>query len=431
MEQLTMNYLQDTAAMALEAMRAQGFEHAQVSAASTEQDELNIAHNEPSLLRSTQTQKIALLGLIDGRKASTELSDFSPQAVRQRVASLFADALGAPQDPANAVSAGQQARIVQGPQQADPSVLADKVAELLAFRAAHTPLMMVDEGYAAHTLAHCQTLTTGGSDLRSSLGWYGLSAFGTAREGSHSSSFNYAGGSTHDLRMQAAENYFGIAEMMHDTTRQIHTRGIDGNFVGEVVLTPNAVTDLLGWLQGQLSDMQLISGSSLYRERVGSLIASPLLHLRSRFDAPGVAALSADAFVTPALDVLSAGRLMTLTPSLYASRKTGLTHVPVAGSGWEIAAGATARADMVAAVRRGALVGRWSMGSPAPNGDFSGVIKNSFLIEEGVMGAALSEVMVSGNMARMLLDVLDVSRERIDTGDQALPWLRIGNLNFS
>ena len=431
MEQLTMNYLQDTAAMALEAMRAQGFEHAQVSAASTEQDELNIAHNEPSLLRSTQTQKIALRGLIDGRKASTELSDFSPQAVRQRVASLFADALGAPQDPANAVSAGQQARIVQGPQQADPSVLADKVAELLAFRAAQTPLMMVDEGYAAHTLAQCQTLTTGGSDLRSSLGWYGLSAFGTAREGSQSSSFNYAGGSAHDLRTQSAENYFGISDMLRDTTRQIHTRGISGNFVGEVVLTPNAVTDLLEWLQGQLSDTQLISGSSLYRERVGEVIASPLLHLRSRFNAPGVAALSADAFVTPALDVLTAGRLMTLTPSLYASRKTGLTHVPVAGSGWEIAAGATARADMVAAVRHGALVGRWSMGSPAPNGDFSGVIKNSFLIEEGVMGAALSEVMVSGNMARMLLDVLAVSRERIDTGDQALPWLRIGNLNFS
>jgi hypothetical protein len=39
--------------------------------------------------------------------------------------------------------------------------------------------------------------------------------------------------------------------------------------------------------------------------------------------------------------------------------------------------------------------------------------------------------MVSGNMARMLLDVLAVSRERIDTGDQALPWLRIGNLHFS
>jgi PmbA protein len=31
-------------------------------------------------------------------------------------------------------------------------------------------------------------------------------------------------------------------------------------------------------------------------------------------------------------------------------------------------------------VPRGALVDRLSMGDPAPNGDFSGVVKNSFLI---------------------------------------------------
>ena len=80
---------------------------------------------------------------------------------------------------------------------------------------------------------------------------------------------------------------------------------------------------------------------------------------------------------------------------------------------------------------RGALVGRLSMGNPAANGDFSGVIKNSFEIVGGQVGAALSEVMISGNMARMLLDVQAVSRERLDTGALLLPWLRIGGLHFS
>jgi PmbA protein len=128
---------------------------------------------------------------------------------------------------------------------------------------------------------------------------------------------------------------------------------------------------------------------------------------------------------------LREGRLLTLTPTLYASRKTGLKHVPVAAAGWSLAAGSTARADMLGAVDRGALVGRLSMGNPAPNGDFSGVIKNSFLIQGGALGPALSEVMISGNIAQMLLDVLAVSRERIDTGSLLLPWLRIGHLNFS
>ena len=96
-----------------------------------------------------------------------------------------------------------------------------------------------------------------------------------------------------------------------------------------------------------------------------------------------------------------------------------------------MAAGKTPRAQMVADVKRGALVGRLSMGNPAPNGDFSSVIKNSFLIEGGIAGQALSETMITGNIARMLHDVLAVSAERIDTGVLVLPRLRIGGLHFS
>jgi PmbA protein len=86
---------------------------------------------------------------------------------------------------------------------------------------------------------------------------------------------------------------------------------------------------------------------------------------------------------------------------------------------------------MVSDTKRGALVGRLSMGRPASNGDFSGVIKNSFAISDGRQGSALSETMITGNVAQMLKDVVAVSRERIDTGPFLLPWVRIGNLHFS
>jgi PmbA protein len=423
--------LQSTAQTALALMRAQGFEHAQVSASFSQQDELNIADNQVSLMRSTASQKIALLGLVDGRKASTELSEFEPDALRERIKSLFADAKGAPQDAANAVSANQHARITQGPQQADLELLADKADELLKFRAEHTPLMGLQESAIAHSRVQSHTLTTGGSDLQASVGWYGISAFGTAKEGKQSSSFNEANGITNDLAGLAASDHFGLADMMRDTSRQIHTQALPGKFQGDVILMPTAVQDLLNWLLGQLSDMQLIAGSSLYRNKVGQVIASPLLHLQSRFEGPGCTAISTDAFVAQPVALLQAGQLQTLIPSLYASRKTGLAHVPTGMNGWTMAAGDTPRADMVTSVQHGALVGRLSMGNPAPNGDFSSVIKNSFLIEGGAVGAALSEVMISGNMARMLMDVLAVSRERIDTGSVVLPWLRIGGLHFS
>jgi PmbA protein len=39
--------------------------------------------------------------------------------------------------------------------------------------------------------------------------------------------------------------------------------------------------------------------------------------------------------------------------------------------------------------------------------------------------------MISGNIGRMLRDVVALSRERIDTGALCLPWLRIADLHFS
>ena len=65
------------------------------------------------------------------------------------------------------------------------------------------------------------------------------------------------------------------------------------------------------------------------------------------------------------------------------------------------------------------------------NGDFSGVIKNSFAIDDGHVGDALAETMISGNVAQLLLAVSAVSAERIDSGGLALPWLRVGGLHFS
>ena len=424
--------LRDIAADALVRMREIGFEHAQATASALAKEEINIAHNEPSLMRSTETGRLSLLGLVGGRKASTELADLDDaSAVGERVAALFAGAGSAPVDDANAVSVGEQGRIVRGPLDSDAGALADAVDELLAHRERETPKMMIDEAFVAHNRVESCTLTSGGSALECRLGWYEISIAGVARDGKRSSSFADAGGTCESLTGMPVVARFGIDAMLLDTEKQIETRPIGARFTGDVVLAPNAVADLVAWLLGQLDDGALIAGTSLYRQRVGQRVASPLLSLASRFDAPGTVAFSADGFVARPVDVLAAGTLRTLLPTLYGSRKTGLPHVPLAAAGWQLAAGATACAAMVGDVARGAFVGRLSMGRPAANGDFSGVIKNSFAIESGQFAGALSETMISGNVARMLKGVSAVSRERLDTGAWLLPWLSVGGLHFS
>jgi PmbA protein len=417
------------AEQALSALQARGFEHAQVTVSDTRRCELNLAHNEPSLLRSNAARKLSATGIVGGRRASAEGSDLSADGVATLVEGLWTAAGSAPPDDANAVSSGQQLQLQRGPTEADPTALAAALRTLLDWRGRHTPSMMIEEATASHVHHRSHTLTSGGSRLSTDLGWCEMTVFGLARDGGQTSSFNYAGGTADVLSDVPAA--FGVGRMMRELTQQVHTQALAERFVGDVVLAPGAVGDLLSWLMGQLRDGPLIDGSSVYRQHVGAQIASPLLTLQSRYDAPGCAPLTGDAFVTPPVTVLDNGRLTQLCPSLYGSRKTGLPHRPVASDGWELLAGETPLADIVAAVQRGAIVDRLSMGSPAPNGDFSGVIKNSFLIENGHAGAALAETMISGNVAQMLKDVVAVSRERIDSGSDALPWLRISGLHFS
>jgi PmbA protein len=422
----------DTAAAAehvLAALKRRGFEHAQVTVSELQRCELNLAHNEPSLLRSNRTHRLSAAGIVGHRRASAEGSDLSGEGIALLVDQLWAAAGSAPVDEAQAVSAGQHATFCRGPSQADPPALAQALRQLLDYRAQQTPTVMIEEATASHVHQQSRTLTTGGSQLDADLGWNEMSVFGLARENGKTSSFNYGGGEAEQL--SAAPALFGIDRMMRELIRQVDTQALGERFEGDVVMAPAAVSDLLEWLMEQLQDGPLIDGSSLYRQSVGQLMASPLFTLRSRYDAPGCLPLSADAFVTPAITLVDAGRLTQLCPSLYGSRKTGLPHRPVAASGWELQAGQTPLAELVAGVQRGALVGRLSMGSPAPNGDFSGVIKNSFAIHDGATGRALAETMISGNVAQMLKDVLAVSAERIDTGSLALPWLRIGGMHFS
>jgi PmbA protein len=421
--------LDATAAHALQALQARGFQHAQVGASETRRCELNVAHNQASLLRGAETCKLAASAIVEGRRAAAETGDLSADGVAALVDQLWSAAASAPRDEANAVSAGQQLSLSQGPREADPAALAQALRALLDWRAAHTPTVMIEEALAAHVFTRSRTLTSGGSRIARDIGWCELSVFGLARESGATSSFNSAGGTAHALA--GVPEAFGVARMMEELTRQVRTQPLGERFVGEVVLSPGAVGELLGWLMAQLSDGPLIDGSSLYRERVGQTVASPLLTLHSRYDGPGCAPVSADAFVTPPVTLLDAGRLTQLTPSLYASRKTGIAHAPVAADGWALQAGATPLARMITSVPRGALVGRLSMGDPAPNGDFSGVIKNSFVIRDGQLGPALAETMIAGNVAQMLKDVLAVSAERIDSGSDVLPWVCVGGLSFS
>ena len=211
--------LPERAQAVLAMMKRKGFDDAMVEVSQRAMQEFNVAHNEPTLLRSTQRHKLALLGLVDGRRASTEADDLSDAAIAQTVAELFAAASSAPQDAANAVSAGQRLDLSQGPLQADTAAMADAMAELLDFRAAQAKAVTLEEAFVAHHRLDSHLATSAGSVLSSRLGWYELAAMATAREGQRCSSFNETGGQCDTLAGQTAASRFGIGDLLTALTR--------------------------------------------------------------------------------------------------------------------------------------------------------------------------------------------------------------------
>ena len=82
-------------------------------------------------------------------------------------------------------------------------------------------------------------------------------------------------------------------------------------------------------------------------------------------------------------------------------------------------------------VKKGVLLSRFSGGMPSSNGDFSRVAKNSYYIEEGEIRHPLSETMIAGNLVDLLMQLQDISTERINFGSSIIPWLRFSGVTVS
>ncbi|ASP39006.1 hypothetical protein CHH28_10090 [Bacterioplanes sanyensis] len=408
---------------------AAGFDDARVTITESDAHELNMAHSHVSLMRSTNNQTMALLGIKDQRKVTASVSNLSADSIADVIASMVRDVATAPQDEGNAVSANQAGEFTRGPQQVDREALAKAAQQLLSARSEHYPTFQIEEAAIKHSLDTTTLVTSQNTELTSTIGSYDVSLMGSSKDEHGTSSFNYTGGAIDALPDEVIE-HFELENLMANSVQETQSRLLGEKFVGDVILMPMAVMDLLGWLLEQVTDYSLISGTSVYQHAVGEQIASSLLTVRQQLQGAGVSPINAEGFVAEPLTLVDKGRLNALLPSYYGSRKLDLPHTPVS-SGWAIEGGDSSRTEMVTSVSKGALVSRLSMGSPAANGDFSGVIKNSFLLENGERTTALSETMITGNVGQMLQDIVAISREVTDYGSHQLPWLKVTGLKFS
>jgi PmbA protein len=195
-----------------------------------------------------------------------------------------------------------------------------------------------------------------------------------------------------------------------------------------VVLEPRVTASLLGILAGTLNGEAVLKGRSLFAERLGDAVASPLLTLiddPTDPDAFGAAVHDAEGLATRRNPLIEGGTLRRFLYNTYSARRAGTTSTGSAvRAGFKSAPGTGARAltvlpgpnppeEIYRAVGDGLLVQAVSglhSGVNPISGDFS-VGAEGVAIRGGELAGPVREVTVASTLQRMLQGIAAVGSD--------------------
>ncbi|MET0578337.1 MAG: TldD/PmbA family protein [Ilumatobacteraceae bacterium] len=192
-----------------------------------------------------------------------------------------------------------------------------------------------------------------------------------------------------------------------------------------VVLDPFVTAQFLGVISSTLNGESVVKGRSLFRDRLGELVAADIVTL---VDDP----TNPDAYTATDVDgeglaarrnvLIDAGRLERFVHSSYSARRAGTVSTGNAIRGGfagtpgvgclalQLLPGTRSQDDLVASVDDGLLVqsvaGLHSGVNPV-SGDFS-TGASGMLIANGQVGAPVREFTIASTLQRMLLDIVEV-----------------------
>ncbi|MGE5579961.1 MAG: TldD/PmbA family protein [Bacillota bacterium] len=418
----------------LEALLKAGADKAQCSLTLTDKHEMNVDSGEISLLRTTFDTRVALTAIKDNRKGQSIANRRDVDSLDKAASDVLGIASAAQPDEAHDIAESQpSAEFSSGSESPDLDRMHFRLNELLREVKSRFPKAVVQQAILDFTRTRTWFLNSNGVDFVSSTGVYHAITMFSSREGDKTSSFNYVALSLKDLDRDLL-SCGSLAELLRQSGEQIETRPLEGKFVGDVIYTPECLGDLLQFLFYSLSDGPMISGTSIYKESLGRQVASPLLSIHGQPASDDLAEkwfVTRDGYAAKDATFVDKGVLKSHLLSLYGSRKTGKARALNEGNGTVVDPGNTSFSDMVKGIKRGLLMARFSGGRPSNTGDFAGVAKNSYLIEDGEIKYPVSETMVSGNFAEMLRNVKAVSRERVNFGYDVSPWVAVSGVTIS
>jgi PmbA protein len=411
-----------------------GAEKAECILFKKEKHELNVASGEISLFRSTYDNNLNLNGFLDAKKGSITINKLDDEAIIAAAEQAMVLARSSKADEANDIAEYQPSQeFNSGLEKADLDKMYFRLNEFMEYTRKKYPTTIIEEinfDFSRTTKYYCNS---NGVDFTENRGLYSFVVMFTSKEGRKTSSFNYTAFLSKDLDKPFQE-CGSVDRLLRQSGEQLELRSVPEKFVGDIIVTPDCMDFVTDNIVSYLSTYPLIIGTSVYKDKLDQKIASPSLTLRSNPVSDELAFnyhVTGDGYVAENNKIVDKGILKTFVLGLYGSNKTGLPKSVNRGDCYVIDPGNRKFEELISSMERGLLLCRFSGGNPSDNGDFSGVAKNSYYIENGKIMYPVNETMVSGNLVEMLENVAAISSETVNLGYIKSPWIKFKGVTVS
>ena len=401
----------------------------------SEKQEFNTEGSEFKLLRTTFGGSVSLQVFCGTRMGAAGGNDQSEEGLRALAETALASAESSPEDSAHDIAPDQGKDLFrQGALEPELDKLFERLQEMLADIKTSYPLVNIMAVISSYTKSHSLYRNTNGTEFERLRGSYDVTLEFSASDGTQNTGLDYVSVLTDTLDQPLLE-LGGLKQKLEDVQKQLGPTPMSGKFEGTVVFTPDCLGYFLYMIMMKYcTGGVILDGTSQWLDKVGEQVADERLTVAlDPFDSRIVCGerYTADGFRSEPVTVIENGVLKTHILELYTANKTGRPVTKNGASSLLVREGDESLADIIGSIDKGLLVGGFSGGSPGANGEFSGVAKNSFLIENGKVGSAVTETMISGNLGRMLQQMRGISRETCMDGSSVLPYLAVDGITIS
>jgi len=375
-----------------------------------------------------------MMAIKDQKKGSLSINKINKDDIDEAISTVLNMAESSMPDDSYDISEYQESEsFSKGNKEPALDTMYDRMEEFMEYSANTFPITIIEQAILDFSASTSYYRNSNGVSFDETEGSYSFSVMFTSKEGKDTSSFNSAGFSSLDIDFPLYQGG-SINRLLEESAAHVRTKSVPEKFTGDIIVTPDCIMSFMGFILGNLSDFRLIAGTSLFREFMNQKIVHDSLSIHSKplsDNLSGGYFVTSDGYKAEDLTIIENGVLQTFLLSLYGSKKTGLQRVSNSGGSLIIDNGETPLEEMIQSVQKGVLLSRFSGGSPSDNGDFSGVAKNSFYIENGIIQYPISETMVSGNIVDMFQKVKHISKEEVNFGDEIFPWVQLEGITVS